>query len=470
MRSVPPALLSALVALVATTALLLAAIATPQLALALLPAVAALMVAMLFYEAPVLAVVLLAACYGLALDIQLDLLAASGAGGGVGTLGAAVVKIIPFGIAAMLCLRHGLAPAINWPFLAFALVAAVSLAVLPIGRVSTFGEMARSFVGSTAPFVLAFAAAPRAFWSALCKAVVFVPLVSAAVGLFVAAPIGFYAAFDDNWRFQGLHSAPFLAGFCTTAIFAATLEYLRGFRTRWLVLGGAALAVLLATQARAPLAAVVLFLAGVLLLSGPRILPAKRKLDLLMGGMVPAAILLGPLVFMALERFLGADEFARFSGRDIIWPYFLQAIETRPLLGYGLGAGKLIVDPEDPQIRLLGSSAAHNEYLRLAVDAGILGTAAIFGAIVAWVWGGTRGVQPADRLVLRCALIAALLHAGFDNTLIASTAVIQFAWFTAALARARMERAQTRRGARIQAAMRRAALGEAKPGPRAASG
>ena len=457
MRSVPPALLSAVVALVAATALLLAAIAAPPLALALLPAVAALLVAMLFYEAPVLAVVLLAACYGLALDIQLDLLAASGAGGGVGTLGAAVVKIIPFGIAAMLCLRHGLAPAINWPFLAFALVAAVSLAVLPIGRVSTFGEMARSFIGSTAPFVLAFAAAPRAFWSALCKAVVFVPLTSAGLGLFVAAPIGFYAAFDDNWRFQGLHSAPFLAGFCTTAIFAATLEYLRGFRTRWLVLGGAALAVLLATQARAPLIAVGLFLAAVLLLSGPRILPVKRKLDLLMGGMVPAAILLGPLAMMAMDRFLGADEFARFSGRDIIWPYFLQAIETRPLLGYGLGAGKLIVDPEDPQIRLLGSSAAHNEYLRLAVDAGILGTAAIFGAIVAWVWGGTRGVRPADRLVLRAALLAALLHAGFDNTLIASTAVIQFAWFTAALARARMERAEARRGARIQAAMRHVA-------------
>jgi O-antigen ligase len=467
MRTVPPALLSAFVALASVTGLLLAAVAAPQIALALLPAVAALLVGLLFYEAPVLAVVLLAACYGLALDVQLDIMAASGAAGGVGTLGAAVVKIIPFGIAAMLCLRHGIASAINWPFLAFAVVAAISIAVLPIGRVSTFGEMVRSFIGSTAPFVLAFAAAPRAFWSTMCKAVVFVPLTSAALGLFVAAPIGFYAAFDDNWRFQGLHSAPFLAGFCTTAIFAATLEYLRGFRTRWLVLGGAALAVLLATQARAPMIAVVVFMLGVLLLSGPRVFPAKRKLDLVMGGLVPAGLLLGPLVVLALDRFLGADEFARFSGRDIIWPYFLQAIETRPLFGYGLGAGKLIVNPEDPQIRLIGSSAAHNEYLRLAVDAGIVGTVAVFGAIIAWVWGGTRGVRPADRLVLRCALVAALLHAGFDNTLIASTAVIQFGWFTAALARARMERAETRRGDRIRAALARRAA--ASPGS-AASG
>ena len=457
MRTVPPALLSGFVLLLAATVLLLLAIVSPRMALALLPAAVALLLALLFYEAPLLSVGLLLACYGLAMDIQLDILAASGAAGGVGTLGAAVVKVIPFGIAAMLCLRYGFAPAINWPFLAFALVAAVSLAVLPIGRVSSFGEMVRSFVGSTAPFVLAFAAAPRAFWSALCKAAVLVPLVSAAVGLGIAAPIGFYDAFDVNWRFQGLHSPPFLAGFCTTAVFAATLEYLRSFRTRWLVLGGAALAVLLATQARAPTIAVLLFLLVVFAFSGPRTLPAKRKLDLLMGGMLPAALLLGPLLVFALDRFLGGDEFSRFSGRDIIWPYFLDAIETRPLFGYGLGAGKLIVNPEDPQIRLIGSSAAHNEYLRLAVDAGIVGTAAIFGAIALWVWTGTRSASAADRLVLRAALLAALVHSGFDNTLIASTAVIQFAWFCAALARTRMEQAETGRGARLRAALARSA-------------
>jgi O-antigen ligase len=456
MRTVPTALLGALLALGAISFLVLAAIFAPRLALALLPAAVALMVAMLFYEAPLLAVGLLAASYGIALDIQLDAMAASGVGGGVGTLGAAVVKVIPFAIAAMLCLRYGFAPTINWPFLAFVMIAIVSLVVLPIGRVSTFGEMVRSFIGSTAPFVLAFAAAPRPVWSGLCKLVVLVPLLSAAVGLLVW-PTGFYPAFDPNWRFQGLHIPPFLAGFCVTAIFAATLEYLRGFKTRWLVLGGACMAVLLATQARAPLGAVLLFLLLVFALSDRRVFPIRRKLDLAMGGLLPALLLLGPLLFLALERALGADEFSQFSGRDIIWPYFLDAIETRPLLGYGLGAGKLIVDPEDPQIRYLGSSAAHNEYLRLAVDAGILGTALIFGAIIAWIWLGTRRAHPTDRLVLRAALAGALLHSGFDNTLIASTAVIQFSWFAAALARARLERQETHRHDALRAALARRA-------------
>ncbi len=455
MRTVPPALLSLLVALCTVTGLLLLAVAEPRIALALLPAGAALLIAMLFYEAPLIAVWLLVACYGLALDIQLDLLASAG-GGTVGTLGAAVVKVIPFAIAAMLCLRYGFAPAINWPFLAFTLVAVVSLVVLPMGRVSTFGEMVRSFIGSTAPFVLAFAAAPRPLWSALCKAVIVVPLISAAAGL-VAWPAGIYEPFTGTWRFQGLHSPPFLAGFCVTAIFAATLEYLRGFHTRWLVLGGAAMAVLLATQARAPIVAVALFLVLVFAFSDRRTFPLKRKVDLAMGGLLPGALLLGPLVVIALDRFLGGADYEQFSGRDVIWPYFVDAIEARPLLGYGLGAGKLIVDPEDPQIRLIQSNAAHNEYLRLSGDAGIIGCAAIFLSIAAWVWAGTRRVLPTDRLVLRSALVAALLHSAFDNTLIASTAVIQFTWFAAALARARQERPQSDRRAALREALARRA-------------
>jgi len=450
MRTVPPAILSAFILLLVVTGMLLTAIASPQMAIALLPAAAALMLALLFYEAPLLAIGLLIVAFGLAFDLQFGEL------GGPAGLGPAIVKLLPFGIAAMLCIRYGFAPAANWPFIAFFVILAISLIVLPIGRISTFGEMVRTFVGSIAPFVIAFAAAPRPFWSALCKAVILVPLISAAVGLLLW-PTGLQIPFDPNWRFMGMHSAPFLAGFCTTAIFAATLEYLRSFRTRWLVLGGAVLAVLLLTQARAPLGAVALFLVLVFLLSGRRVFPLKRKMDLAMGGLLPATLLFLPLLFIGLERFIETDEATAFSGRDVIWPLFVDAIENRPLFGYGLGAGKLLVDPEDPQIRLIQSNAAHNEYLRLAVEGGILGAGLIFGSLIAWVWLGTRRAYPSDRLVLRCALLAALLHAGFDNTLIASTAVIQFGWFAAALARCRLERQEADRGEVVRRALARRA-------------
>jgi O-antigen ligase len=164
-----------------------------------------------------------------------------------------------------------------------------------------------------------------------------------------------------------------------------------------------------------------------------------------MGGSIPGMILLGPLMYIAYLRFTKPGfqgESFNLSGRDLIWPLFIDAIERRPLFGFGLGAGKLIVDPTDPRIKYLGSNAAHNEYLRLSVDAGVIGCGMIFASLIAWVVIGTRRAPPADRLVLRAALAAVLLHSGFDNTLIASTAVMQFTWFAAALARCRLEARQ----------------------------
>ncbi len=422
-------------------ALLLAALLVPETTLMLMPLLLVPLALLLFSQFPLLLAGMLVLVYGAALDVQVDSLTAVAGAGGAGALGAALIKLVPFALTAVLLLRYGFSPVINWPFLAFAGIAAISIAVLPMGRVVGNADMVRSFIGSTAPFVLGFALAPKSLWTALCRGAALVPLISTLGGL-LAGLVGFYAPMDTFGRFQGLHSPPFLAGFCSTAIFACTLEYLRGFRMPWLLLGGVNLAILLATQARAPLAAVILFLGIVFLLSSRRTFPLKRKVDLVMGGMLPGLVVLGPITAYALQRFTqpnysGGD--FNFSGRDIIWPFFLDAIERRPLFGFGLGAGKLIVDPADPGIRYLGSNAAHNEYLRLSVDGGVIGCAAIFAALVAWVVLGTRRAPLVDRLVLRAGIGAVLLHSGFDNTLIASTAVIQFTWFAAALARARLE-------------------------------
>lgn len=450
-------------ALLGAAALLLVALTLPERTMLVLPLLVLILLALALYQIPVAFVAALVLVYGVGLDIQLDALTRTGSGGAGAALGAAVVKIVPFALTASLILRYGPSSAINWPFIAFSAVAALSIAVLPAGRVVDTPEMIRSYIGSTAPFVLGFAQAPHRVWSVLVRGAALVPPISACLGL-ASWLAGFYPAVDVFGRFQGMHSPPFLAGFCVTALFASMLEYLRGFRLQWLVLGGLNMAILLATQARAPIAAAALFLLLVFLLSGPRVFPLRRKVDLVMGGMVPGLLLLGPLAVYASERFLGRSGEFNFSGRDIIWPYFIDAIEARPLFGFGLGAGKLIVDPEDPMIRLLGSHAAHNEYLRLSVDAGIVGCAAIFLSIIAWIWGGSRRAAPADRLVLRCALVAALFHSIFDNTLIASTAVMQFSFFAAAMARARIE---TRLAARRHHHGAWPAAGEAAASPHA---
>jgi hypothetical protein len=375
--------------------------------------------------------------------------------------------VVPFALAGVLLLRYGLSNAINWPFLTFVAVAGLSLAILPIGRVAGFGDMARSFIGSTAPFVVGLAS-PAPDLDALVRGARWCRSSARS-----AASHGVSGLLPDVRQLRPLPGPAF------GALPGRLLRdrHLRfharvpaRVRLRWLLLGGANLAILLATQARAPFIAVGLFLLLVLVLSGPGIFPLKRKVDLVMGGMVPALLLLGPALLYALQRFTGESE--NLSGRDIIWPYFLDAIERRPLFGFGLGAGKLIVDPEDPTIKLLGSSAAHNEYLRLAVDAGVIGCAAIFLSIIFWIWSGNRAAPGRRPLVLHAPLVAALLHSGFDNTLIASTSVMQFCFFAAAIARARIERSA--HGPAAPAAAPRLEAGRvagrvAAPGPAEAS-
>jgi O-antigen ligase len=437
MPSLTSPLAQVLISLFGAALMLLIALYLPGPLLLMLPAMVAILLGLAVYQFPLAIVVGLVMMYGFGLDFQLDAgMFASTGGGTVATLGSAVMKVVPFALAAVLLLRYGPSSAINWPFIAYTAIAAVSIVVLPIGRIVTTGEMIRSFIGSTAPFVLGFCLAPKRIWTWIIRGATLVPLISAFASLFTHVA-GLYPAIDLLNRFQGMHSAPFLAGFCETAIFAATIEYMRGFKPIWLIIGGLDLAVMLATQARMPLATVVIFIGLVFLLSNRHIFPLRRKVDLVMGGGVPGLLLLSPVIAFAMQRFIsqGTDT----SGRDLMWPYFLEAIENRPLFGYGLGAGKLLVDPDDPLIKLLGTTAAHNEYLRLSVDGGIIGCAAIFLSLIAWMWWGSRGLGSRERLVLRAALFGILLHSGFDNTLIATTSVMQFCVISAILARGRVE-------------------------------
>jgi O-antigen ligase len=419
------------IALLGAAFILIGAVAMPERMLQLVPLMVLGLAALAFYQFPRALALVLILCCGLGLDIQTSMSAGVG-----GSLGAALVKTVPFAMAGALLLRYGPTSDINWPFLAFIAIAGLSIAILPMGRIATNADMVRSFIGSTAPFALGFVLAPRRVWTMVVRGAAVVPIISALVSVLTTAA-GIWPWFDIGGRFQGMHTPPFLGGFCVTAIFAATLEYLRGFKLQWLIIGGLDLAILLLTQARAPLIAVALFLGIIFLFSSRHVFPLQRKVDLAMGGMIPGLLALGPAIYFAFDRIAGMSD--NMSGRDIIWPYFLEAIEARPLFGFGLGAGKLIVNPEDPTIRLLGSNAAHNEYLRLAVDAGIIGCAAIFLSIILWVWTGANKAPPADRLVLRAGLLAALVHSGFDNTLIASTALMQFSFFYAAMARAKID-------------------------------
>ena len=57
-----------------------------------------------------------------------------------------------------------------------------------MGRIAGFGDMVRSLIGSTAPFALGLALAPRRVWTALCRGAALVPLISVLGGVVTESP------------------------------------------------------------------------------------------------------------------------------------------------------------------------------------------------------------------------------------------------------------------------------------------
>jgi O-antigen ligase len=110
--------------------------------------------------------------------------------------------------------------------------------------------------------------------------------------------------------------------------------------------------------------------------------------------------------------------------------------------------------------RLVQTSAAHNEYLRLRVEGGLIGLGLLVVLFVLWVVRHTRRLRRTDRVIMRLVFIAFAAHAYTDNVLIATTACVFFAFATAVFAR----------GAREQATgawVRRPGAGPRVKGPRA---
>lgn len=123
-----------------------------------------------------------------------------------------------------------------------------------------------------------------------------------------------------------------------------------------------------------------------------------------------------------------------FSGRNIIWPAYLYFITLKPLLGYGFGnqiANMMVMFglPSD----VLGLSA-HNLYLMVASQTGLLGLAALilfFGTVWATLYRNRSTLIGS----IACAVfLTGLVNEMFEVTLTQTNLdVMVFFWFLVAL-------------------------------------
>lgn len=89
----------------------------------------------------------------------------------------------------------------------------------------------------------------------------------------------------------------------------------------------------------------------------------------------------GELVAL-LRSPMGLYESINWQGRELAWPVVFAAFLTAPWAGLGLGSSILIMRQYfPPEV----GSLVHNDYLRIAVETGVIGVVLFTGAMIAWL-------------------------------------------------------------------------------------
>jgi O-antigen ligase len=351
----------------------------------------------------------------------------------------ALIKAAEIGLAIVCALRWGVR-ADPWnPAWAFGImaVAGISHGLYP-GL--TVADSLRSLIGSVAPFAFCFARTPRNWADAVMRAVRWCPIVAVAGGLLLAT-IGMRPLFIESGglRLTGLGHPAFLASVCLAGVYAGLIQLYRTGRPSELPLLGLNLAILVLTGARAPLFYAAAVTGLTLCFVASPAVPVRWRLLLLLSAGVTATLLLiltiaGDLGSVRLFAVLGTD-LSNLSGREYLWAAFEAVTGDSPWVGWGIGAGNVIIPPESPVAKLLHTWAAHNEYLRIEVEGGMLGRALLIAMFAVWVWQRSQELPEAERRILRLMFVAFAGHAFTDNVLISTPSCVLFALVAAVFSR-----------------------------------
>ncbi len=213
----------------------------------------------------------------------------------------------------------------------------------------------------------------------------------------------------------GAHENPFSFYLLVMTLIAFTRYSVRG-QLRYLVLCGVFGIWMALTLTRITLLAGMAGLGGAALYAA---LVARNTRAVVAAGIIGGS-LATVLIPVALERSLGyiptASELWRlltdptafwesvnWQGRQIIWPVLFRTFLASPIVGNGLGASTLFLI-EAFQGAMGG--VIHNEYLRLLIETGLVGSALFAIAILVWLGGVLQAGRHDDPLAREFAMPA----------------------------------------------------------------
>ena len=343
-----------------------------------------------------------------------------------------IMKAYGIVLAVALALRHGMRRDRHNPGFAFATMFLTGLLHGLFPGLSLLSSL-RSLIGSASPFLFSFIRLDRPFRHAVIWAALWGPFCTVCFGAVLAA-IGLdhmYVLEQGALRLGASGEPPFLAGFALVGIYAALVEIAGTPRRQTVASLAVNLVIILLTGARMPLAIAGFEILALLLL--------QRRLLLLAAsgaGIAAALLFSGALSFLRIIDLTKLGEATDLSHRGLVWPYFEAAFWSSPFIGWGVGAGKVIIPLTSRLDQFLGTNAAHDEYLRIGAEGGMFGLALLIALLALWVRRGSAAMAPDQRLMVRLIFIGFAVHSATDNTMIATTSSVFFLWASCIFANA----------------------------------
>ncbi|HEX3754509.1 MAG TPA: O-antigen ligase family protein [Rhizomicrobium sp.] len=292
--------------------------------------------------------------------------------------------------------------------LLLALMAVVTFLMALLTHNPDFGwdRYSRGLVSLIAPFLFLIAEPTRRDRNFLLQAFAFLPILWLVIGLFYAARGMHNMWYEGRLQLSGIPSGlggvSYLGVFC--AMLCIALRY-RGYVAVAAIDG----IILLLSGARMPMG-VTAIVAAVTYSFAIRRLTFMRMAVM---AVVPAFGLVG--LSLVSEKLFSRVASSALSGRDQIWAAMEQLHARYPLFGMGLGHSILSVP--HAVTRDTGTVAAHNEYLRLAVECGDVGVVSIFGILVVMCFNIWRSPRVSYSPIFVAAVAGFLIYSATDNTI-----------------------------------------------------
>jgi teichuronic acid biosynthesis protein TuaE len=356
--------------------------------------------------------------------------------------------------------RYGFALRSNPPVVALVMILSVSLLGADFLPSLTLFQMIKSLIGLSLPFLFLHCVYQRETIDRYLNMIALMPLFCVVGGIFLdAAGIhNFYPAEYSTGvhRLGGMTIPAYLAFYGYVAFFVCCYQILKTSRRGYYLLGGINLLIILMTGTRTPMLMAAILGVAIMFFAPQQSLKYSVRVKVAFAGSVLFAAALFVLWPQIEPRLFGTAG-GGTSGRSFIWAYYIAEIAKNPWFGRGFGSGVILLDTID-DYRVDYTNAAHNEYLRILMDGGIVGLVMLIVGMALWVRSECRFMLKEERVLFLAFMLTFVLASFTDNTLSSPPTLVTFFTLSLMIQRARQRAkvpAPTPVGARLVAPPRR---------------